>query len=210
MKAAFIGFGDLGDQVFQFIRQAYPLDKRALFDDIQLEKGNPDAIAFQQYKEDEFAGYDFFVCLGYKHLEAKNRLITELSALGRKLPYYIHPSSHVAATAQIGDGTVVYPMCNIDHNAHIGKGCLINNSVVVSHDALIGDCCYLSPGVILSGKVTIGENSFLGSGVTVSNGVKIGKNVQIGIGTLITKDIPDNVSVLGSPPRTFHRKLNIR
>ncbi|WP_239639207.1 DapH/DapD/GlmU-related protein [Streptococcus parauberis] len=49
--------------------------------------------------------------------------------------------------------------------------------------------------------VFIGENSWLGANVTVLPGVTIGNNVVVGANSLVTKDIPDNTLVMGSPAK---------
>ncbi|MDS0527475.1 sugar O-acetyltransferase [Clostridium sp. SHJSY1] len=47
--------------------------------------------------------------------------------------------------------------------------------------------------------VTIGDNVWVGGSVVINPGVKIGNNVVIGSGSVVTKDIPDNVIVVGNP-----------
>lgn len=52
-----------------------------------------------------------------------------------------------------------------------------------------------------SGKVKIGNNVYFAQKCTVLKGVTIGNNCIIGYGSLVTKDIPDNSVVAGSPAR---------
>ena len=51
------------------------------------------------------------------------------------------------------------------------------------------------------GRVTIGNNVFIGAESVVLPGVTIGNNVIIGANSTVTKDIPDNSVVVGSPAR---------
>jgi len=51
------------------------------------------------------------------------------------------------------------------------------------------------------GRVTIGNNVFIGAESVVLPGVTIGNNVIIGANSTVTKDIPDNSVVAGSPAR---------
>lgn len=54
------------------------------------------------------------------------------------------------------------------------------------------------------GAIKIGNNVFIGQNVIVMPGVTIGDNVVVGIGSLVTKDIPDNTVVAGSPAKVFY------
>jgi sugar O-acyltransferase (sialic acid O-acetyltransferase NeuD family) len=202
MKIAFIGYGELGVQIHELLKQQHSAIEPVYFDDVQYKAKAENAYSFKDYVKEEFKNYSFVICLGYKHALIKNEIFTQLDKLGRRHLSFVHPSCFVNSSSVIEAGTVLYPMCNIDKGARIGNSVLLNNSVVISHDSTIGDCCYLSPGVVLSGKVTIGRNTFLGTGSVVANGIKIGNNVVVGIGTVVTKDIPDGSFVIGNPMRS--------
>lgn len=51
------------------------------------------------------------------------------------------------------------------------------------------------------GKIKIGDNVFIGANSTVLPDVIIGNNVVIGANSIVTKNIPDNVVVAGSPAK---------
>lgn len=51
------------------------------------------------------------------------------------------------------------------------------------------------------GKITIGNNVYIGNNAMIMPGVTIGNNVVVGGGTVVTKSIPDNVVIAGSPAR---------
>ena len=63
----------------------------------------------------------------------------------------------------------------------------------------------LSPESEVPGLHTL-LNLEYGRNVTVLPGVTVGKNCVVGAGTLLTRDVPDNSLVLGSPGRVV-RKL---
>lgn len=207
MKVSIIGFGELGKQFLDYLKNDYDTDF-FLFDD-NLNK-EPNSFRFDDYKKEHYHQSLFFVSLGYKHLLRKHQILLELQSLNRKTPSYIHKTCFVNPSAIIEDGVFMYPMCNVDKNVTLKSGTLLNNSVVISHDTMIGNCCYLSPGVVVCGNVSIGDYTFIGAGTTVSNDITIGKNVIIGIGTVVTKDIPDNVSVIGNPMKIISHKLRIK
>jgi len=57
--------------------------------------------------------------------------------------------------------------------------------------------------VSATAKVTIGNNVYFGQKCTILKGVTIGDNCVIGLGSLITKDIPSNSVVAGSPAKVI-------
>jgi sugar O-acyltransferase (sialic acid O-acetyltransferase NeuD family) len=207
-KIAIVGYGDLGKQFYNFLKE----DKNnefIFFDDIAFKNDEPNSFPFIDYTHTDYKNYNFYIGLGYHHLQTKAALIQRLKSQYSIVPAFIHQSSFINSSATIGDGTFIYPMCNIDKDVEIGNGVLINNSVCISHNSTIRLGCYLSPGCVISGNVTIGENTFIGSGTIVANNVKIGKNVSIGIGSVVTKDLPDNCSAIGNPIRILDKKINL-
>ena len=205
----FIGYGELGKQIEQFVVSINGPDDSLYFDDEPGAASTDNSRPFCSYAEKRFRSCDFYLCLGYRHLEKKSEILDQLTNAEVSLPLVVHPSSFLNDSARLGAGTVVYPMCNVDKNVSVGAGVLINNSVVVSHDTIVGECCYLSPGVVLSGFVRVGARTFIGSGAVVSDTVTIGNNVTIGIGAVVTQDVPDGASVIGNPMRVLKSKLEL-
>jgi len=86
-------------------------------------------------------------------------------------------------------------------DTEIGEGTKIDNLVHVAHNVKIGKHCEIIANVMLGGSVIIGDYSRIAPGAQIFNGIKIGKNVLVGLGAVVTKDIPDNTVVAGSPAR---------
>ncbi|MBR0445885.1 MAG: hypothetical protein IIX23_01180 [Oscillospiraceae bacterium] len=49
----------------------------------------------------------------------------------------------------------------------------------------------------------IGDNVTVYAGAIIVGGIKIGKNATIGAGAVVTKDVPDNATVVGAPMRVI-------
>ena len=210
-KIAYIGFGDLGDQLSLFLKQTFHGEiSEVYFDDNLFSTQQPNSFPFSKYTDQQFNSYDFYICLGYKNLELKTRILSEMKTAGKKLPQFIHPSAIINPTATIGDGVIIYPGCNIDQYVTLEDGALLNNSVIVSHNSIIGKSSFLAPGVVISGNVKIGKETFIGSGTVVSNNIELGDNVITGIGTVITKSVFAGSSVIGNPMKILTEKIKLK
>ena len=99
--------------------------------------------------------------------------------------------------------------CHLDVN-EIGSGLVIyhGNSSVIFAEKLGENCSIYQQVTLGRGKVNngrdipiIGNNVSIYAGAIIIGGITIGDNVSIGAGTVITKDIPDNCTVVGNPFR---------
>ena len=111
--------------------------------------------------------------------------------------------------------------CDYGYNIHIGDNFYSNFDCVLLDvcPIKIGNNCMLAPGVhiytaahplnskerisgIEFGKpVTIGNNVWIGGRAIINPGITIGNNVVVGSGSVVTKNVPDNVLVVGNPAK---------
>ncbi|MEP7353663.1 MAG: acetyltransferase [Acidobacteriota bacterium] len=112
-----------------------------------------------------------------------------------------HTSAIVAASAVVGEGTVILHGAIIQPNTKIGRHVLVNTAASIDHDNVIGDFAHISPHVTLCGHVEVGEGTHIGTGAMVIPKVKIGKWSTIGAGTVVLHDIGDHVTAVGNPAR---------
>jgi sugar O-acyltransferase (sialic acid O-acetyltransferase NeuD family) len=207
---AIIGFGVLGIQIFNFLKEANGVKKAIAFDDHAQSYPGVDAIfPFERYTEPEFDDFAFYLGIGYKHLSARNGIISELKGRKRSVPSFIHHTSYISPYSRIGEGCILFPKCNIDQNVILEDGNILHNSTVISHDCIIGKCNYFSPSVTVCGNVNAGPENFFGAGSVISNGVVIANASRIGVGSCITKNVGSGDSVIGNPQKFLQKPLNL-
>ena len=77
MKAAIIGYGALGKYMKDVLldNNDYCENDLIYFDDEYYSKNNSYTYLFNQFEDSLFSDFDFYVCLGYKHLELRVSII---------------------------------------------------------------------------------------------------------------------------------------
>lgn len=185
-------------------------EQLAFFDDINLENDlflNRFPV-FHTLEE----GKEFLKSCGYKFaLGTGNPKVRELLAnkgleMGGELTSVISPNADISQFSKIGNGVSILAGAIVEADAEVGEGTLVNINAAITHDCKIGSFCEVCPGVNILGNVTIGSTTFIGSGAIIYPGVTVGNNVTIGAGTVVTKDIPDNATVVGIPGRIIRSK----
>ena len=121
----------------------------------------------------------------------------------------------------VDESVTVFPPFQADFgkNIRIGKRVFINSGcrfqdqggVVIGDDSLIGHNVVLATlnhdldpahrADMHPAPIVIGANVWLGANVTVLPGVTIGDNAVVGAASVVTKDVPANSVVVGSPAR---------
>lgn len=145
-------------------------------------------------------GNNFNFTLGLGEPNLRRNLHEVFISLGGNFSSTISPFSKIGHfDNELGEGLNIMTGAVITNSIKIGKGALINLNCTVGHDTIIEDFVEISPGSHISGNCFIGENSQLGTNCTILPKVKVGRNVRVGAGSVITKDVPDGVTIVGVP-----------
>ena len=84
-------------------------------------------------------------------------------------------------------------------NTVIGKGSKIGDSVVIGHGANIGAHCLLVPQVGIAGTAKLGQYCVIAGQAAVVGHIKVGNMVKVGGQAAVINDVPDGMTVVGSP-----------
>lgn len=115
-------------------------------------------------------------------------------------------NSAIAASAIIGEGTIIQPNCFIGNNVIVGKNCLIHPNVTIYDNTVIGNNVIIHSGTVLGadafyykkrsegfdqllsgGRVVIKDNVGIGALCTIDKGVT--GDTTIGAGTKIDNQV---------------------
>ena len=110
----------------------------------------------------------------------------------------------------IGAKTVIGQECTISafQSVSIGRECIIADRVMMidfDHGVTEVDRPIRQQG-IYKRDVRVGHNVWIGYGACILRGVSVGENSIIGTSAVVTKDVPANAVVGGSPARVIRMR----
>ena len=108
----------------------------------------------------------------------------------------------------IGDDVEIYPFSNVDRgtlgNTTIGRGSKLDHYVHAGHNTKVGEDTILTAGTVLCGGAQVGAKCWTAVGSIVREKVIVGNEVTIGMNSVVTKNVPDGSTWLGSPAEDIH------
>ncbi|WP_375724877.1 acetyltransferase [Arcobacter sp. KX21116] len=146
--------------------------------------------------------------------QIRNKTYNNLKNKKVIFPNIIHKSSFISKSSIIDESAIICPFVTLTSNVTIGKNFHANIYSYVAHDCKIGNNVTFAPAVKCNGNVIIEDNVYIGTGVIIHQGkpnkpLKIGKDAVIAAGSVITKSIPEGMTVFGNPAIEF-TKENIK
>ena len=123
----------------------------------------------------------------------------------------IRPELSNISTPDIGDGTVIHSHCWIGSKVSIGYNCKIQAFVFIPDGVTIQDNVFIGPHVCFTNDkyppsngrewrtTMVQYGASIGAGAVILPGIVLGAGCMVGAGAVVTKDVPNNVTVKGNP-----------
>ncbi|MFC7443262.1 2,3,4,5-tetrahydropyridine-2,6-dicarboxylate N-acetyltransferase [Laceyella putida] len=127
----------------------------------------------------------------------------------KNIPARIEPGAIIRDQVEIGQNAVIMMGAVINIGAVIGEGTMIDMNAVIGGRGTIGKNCHIGAGAVIAGvieppsatPVIVEDDVVIGANAVVLEGVRIGKGSVVAAGAIVTKDVPPNVVVAGTPAR---------
>lgn len=126
----------------------------------------------------------------------------------------IEPGSYIREGAYIGNNCVIMMGAVINIGANIGDGTMVDMNAVIGARGQIGKNVHVGAGAVIAGvleppsktPVIIEDDVLIGANAVILEGVHVGKGAVIAAGSIVTKDIPEEAVVAGSPAKVIKQK----
>jgi acetyltransferase-like isoleucine patch superfamily enzyme len=126
---------------------------------------------------------------------------------------------------EIGDETKIGAFVEIQKNARVGKRCKISSHTFICEGVTVEDNVFIGHGVTfvndtyprataLDGglqtekdwkveSTVVKKGASIGSGATILCNISVGENSIVGAGSVVTRDVPANAIVAGTPAKVL-------
>jgi len=131
----------------------------------------------------------------------------------------------------IGDNSRIGAFVEIQKNAEIGRNVKVSSHTFICEGVTIEDDCFIGHNVsFINDKYPRSTNgngglqteadwkvvptrvkrgASIGTSATILCGVTIGENAIVGAGSVVTKDVPENATVVGVPARIVNKAVTV-
>jgi sugar O-acyltransferase (sialic acid O-acetyltransferase NeuD family) len=131
----------------------------------------------------------------------RSRFTDQVATYGMSFTTLVHPSARISVKSSVGEGSIISVGVILGAHTHLGRHVLVNRGALIGHHTRIDDYVTIQPGANIAGACRIGQATYIGMGAVVIDHVTIGAHAIVGAGAVVTKDVPNNVQVVGVPAK---------
>ena len=124
---------------------------------------------------------------------------------------------------RLGDESRIGPFVEIQAEAVVGARCKIQSHAFICTGVELGDGVFVGHGVMFINdkspratgaggelateedwelqRTVVADGASIGSGATILGGLRIGARALVGAGAVVTRDVPDDATVAGTPAK---------
>ena len=141
-------------------------------------------------------------------------LVSPDAKLGRNVKVWNF--AYVGGKTTIGDNTKIGSLAHVDYNVVIGNDCKIEGMAYIPPLSRIGNNVFIGPSAVLTNDpyplsdkmigVTVEDGAIICARAVIKAGVRVGKNSVVGMGSVVTKDVPPDTVVVGTPAKPVYSR----
>lgn len=217
VRFGLFGAGGSGREVMPYAKASLSQTLGVPMDEVQVffvETWQPSQSQVNGYpliSMEEFFSLDgsryFNVAVGDGRIREK--IVKQVGGLATAVSVHAQQSIFLDRNV-IAEGAVFCPHTLVTSNVTIGKFFQANYFSSIAHDCVIGDYVTFGPGARCNGRVHIHDYAYVGSNAVIKQGtgvkpLRIGVGAIVGMGSVVTKDVPDGMTVVGNPAKELIR-----
>ncbi len=133
--------------------------------------------------------------------------LKQLEAYAFRFATLVHPTTYVAPTASVGEGTFVAEGVIVAPYSRIASHVTINRGATIGHHVRVGSFTMIGPGANIAGNMEIGAGVYVGIGATIIDHIAVGDDAVVGAGAVVVRDVASATQVVGVPARVVRTNI---
>lgn len=126
----------------------------------------------------------------------------------------IEPGAIIRDRVEIEKNAIIMMGAVINIGAIIGENSMIDMNAVIGARGVIGKNVHVGAGAVIAGvleppskaPVVIEDGAVIGANAVILEGVKIGKGAVVAAGSVVTRDVPADSVVAGTPAKIIKKR----
>lgn len=204
MELYIFGFGGFAREVLTICRDLN-YEVKGFVDNVKNCGASDNIINYYEgipvYNEVFFDCFKKNIVIAVGNPNVREKIYHKLkSCPGVFYPNIISPKSNILNSNSItmGEGIIICPGCILTCDIHLGDFVNLNLLSTLGHNVSLNSFTTTAPLVSINGNVNVGKNVYFGTHSCTIENINICDNVIIGAGSIVTKDINENGTYVGS------------